>query len=337
MITAVSRREALGQFAAGAALAALGACGRPAAGNGAITIANAAGGLNMTLAAVMRQQRFLEAAGLKPDVSEVADGSRILGGLMGGTLDGSFMSGFGQVFPAIERGADIRVIGGAILLPVLAMFTSKPEIRRLKDLEGRTVGCGSIGALVYQLTVTLLRNAGVDVTKIRFVNVGSSADIFRAVGAGTVDAGVGQASQIEDAARYGVTPIAQGNMAAMLKAYTYAGAWTTLREIETKRDVIVKTLAAYARLYRFVQTPEAHGAFIAARRSVFPRASAADHEAEWRFVQRYKPLASDLVLAPERLDYMQQLNRGFGVQKTVLPFARVADMSLAQDALKLVS
>ena len=334
-LAGLTRRGAIGNFAAGAAMVAIGGCGRRASGR-EVAIANAAGGLNLTMAALMRRQRFLEDFGLDPDVTMVADGSKILGGIVGNSIDASFMSGFGQVFPANERGADIRVLGGGILLPALGLFTGKPAIHALKDLEGRTVGSGSVGALTYQLTVTLLRKFGVDVSKVRFVNIGSSADVFRAVSAGTVDAGVGQAGQIENAATYGVRLIDHGNMAEELGQFTYQGAWASARTIAERRDVLVRALAAYARLYRFVARPEAKAAFIAARRGVFPKAADVDHEAEWRFIDRYKPFATNLVLAPERLDYMQRLNIGFGVQKAMLPVDRVADMSLARDALRLL-
>jgi ABC-type nitrate/sulfonate/bicarbonate transport system substrate-binding protein len=324
--------------AAGAALVASlpAAAGRTAVGPTPIRIANATGGLNMVMAELMRQQRFLESYGLTPDILGVSDGTKILGGVVSGSVDASYMSGFGQVFPAIERGATIRIIGGGALLPVLALFSSKPDIRTLKDLEGRTIGTGSVGALVYQLTVTLLRKYQVEVSRIRFVNIGSNADIFRGVSAGTVDAGVGEAALIGAAARYSVHLIEHGNMSVELKDYTYQGAWASERKIATQRDVLVRGLAAYGRLYRFVQQSDARVAFLRARRAVFPRAPEGDHEALWNYVQTTKPFAVDLALSPERLRYIQELNVGFKVQRGILPFDRVADMSLAADALKLL-
>jgi ABC-type nitrate/sulfonate/bicarbonate transport system substrate-binding protein len=303
----------------------------------AIRIANAAGGLNLAMATLMRQERFLESMDLAPDMLAVADGSRILGGIIGGSVDASFMSGFGQVFPAIEHGAPLKILAGGAVRPVLALFSARPGVRALKDLEGRTVGTGSIGALVYQLTVTLLKKYGVDPAKIRFVNVGSNADIFRAVSAGTVDAGVGEAALITEATRYGVHPLEHGNMAVELADFTFQGAWTSDHQIQTNRDTLVRALAAYARLYRFVQLPQSRGQFMVARRQTFPGAPESEHMAQWNFIQTYKPFAVDLVLPPERLRYIQELNVGFKVQRAPLPFEKVADMSLARDALKLLN
>ncbi len=288
------------------------------------------------MGALMRQEGFLESFGLDPAEIQVADGTRILGAIVGGSVDVSMMSGFGQVFPAVEHGAAIKILAGGALLPVLALFSGKPYVRTLKDLEGRVVGTGSVGALVYQLTVLLLRKYGVDTSKVRFVSIGSSADIFRAVSAGTVDAGVGQAALIDEAAAHRVHLVEHGNMSVELKAYTFQGAWASDRTIAAKRDALVRTLAAYAKLYRFVQSPHSMNAFLKARRSVFPNATEADDLAQWHYIQKYRPYAVDLTLSQERLRYMQEVNVGFGVQRAILPFGEVADMSLARDALRLL-
>jgi len=305
-----------------------------AADSAKVTIANASGGLNMVMTELMKQVRYLESFGLAPEIMGVADGSRILGGIVSGSIDVSMMSGFGQVLPAIERGADLKILAGGSLRPTTAMYTGKPNVQSLKDLEGKVVGTGSIGALVYQLTVLLLRKYNVDIAKVRFVNIGSSADIIKAVSAGTVDAGLGATAL--DADRFHIRPISHGNMTIELADYTYQGAWASTRKIATEREALVKCLAAYAKLYRFVQSPQAKDAFIKARRAVFPNETDRDHELEWDFIQTYKPFAVNLAVGPDRIRYMQQVNIDFQVQKTLMPYARVADMSLAAEALKLL-
>jgi ABC-type nitrate/sulfonate/bicarbonate transport system substrate-binding protein len=301
-----------------------------------VHIANASGGLTLTMTALMKRMKYLEAFDLTPDLLNVADGTKILGGIVGGSVDLTVASGFGQVFPAVEHGAKIKVLAGAALVPTVALYTGKPYVNSLKDLEGRTVGTGSVGALIHQLVVTLLRKHGVDVAKVRFVNIGGTADVFRAVSAGTVDAGPAEAALLPDAAHYKVRGIPQGNMSSELKEYTYQGAWTSDDQIAKKRDILVRTLAAFAKLYRYVQTPAAKSDFIAARKTVFPTAPQLDHDEQWNYIQTWKPYATDLVLSPERIRYMQELNVSFNVQKTILPFERVADMSIAADAVKLL-
>jgi hypothetical protein len=47
-------------------------------------------------------------------------------------------------------------------------------------------------------------------------------------------------------------------------------------------------------------------------------------------------LAENLLLPEARLTYMQELNVTMKLQRRVLPFEAVADMSLARDALRLI-
>jgi ABC-type nitrate/sulfonate/bicarbonate transport system substrate-binding protein len=321
-----------------AALLAAGGCGRQSSGPAnAVHLATGAGGLNITMSELLRQQKFLESFDLAPDVIAMADGTKIVGAIYSGSIDVSPMSGFGQVFPAVERGADLKIINAATLLPALALFSAKPNVQSLKDLEGKVVGVGAIGSLVHQLTVTVLRKYSIDVSGVRFVSIGSNTDIFKGVMAGTVDAGAGPAALVDDAESYHVHAISNGNFSVELKEFTYQAGWTSQRVIETKRDLLVRVLAAYAKLFRFVEQPSSQDAFLKARQTVFPDAPDREHLAEWNYLQTFKPFAADLMLSPERVRYMQQINLDFKIQNEMLPFERVVDMSLAQDAQKLLS
>ena len=333
MFNLISRRQIL---LSGTALLTMGGCADKSSSSRLVHVATTAG-VNLTMWELLRQQKFLESFDVQSDVIAMADGSKILGGIYSGSVDVSPMSGFSQVFPAIERGADIRIINAATLVPMLALYSGKDTVQSLGDLDGKVVGVGSLGALDHQLTVTLLRKYSVDVASVRFVNIGSNTDIFKGVIAGTVDAGVGPASYFNDATAYNVHAIPNSNMSVELPEFTYQAGWTSNRIIEAKRDLLVRVLAAYAKLFRFVEQPAAMDAFIRARKTVFPNAPEREHLKEWNFLQTAKPFAKDLILSPERVRYMQQTNLDFHVQKAMLPFERVADMSLAHDALKLLS
>ena len=61
-----------------------------------------------------------------------------------------------------------------------------------------------------------------------------------------------------------------------------------------------------------------------------------DGEAQWKLYYDKEPFAVDLVLGEERVCYMQDLNVSLGMEKRVLPYEQVCDMSLARDAVKLL-
>jgi ABC-type nitrate/sulfonate/bicarbonate transport system substrate-binding protein len=335
----ISRRRILtgGGAALFGMLGPLGAMrGASAAAGVPVAIANASGNVNLCMQELMKQQGYLQEMGLAPTITNVADGSKITGGLIGGDVDLATMAGFGQVLPAIERGAKLKILAGACLLPTLALYSAKPDIKTLKDLEGRTIGTGALGALLHQLVVALLQKNGVDPAKVTFVNVGASGDVFRAATMGTVDAGTGEAALADEVGRFHLHMIAGGDMTTGLPEYTYQGAFTTDKAIATKRDVIVRTLAAYAKLYRFIAKPEAKAAFLKARAIVLKSSTQEEAESQWSYLEKYKPYAADLVLGEERLAYMQRLNVQLGVQRSVLPYAQVCDPSLAKEAIALI-
>ena len=175
-------------------------------------------------------------------------------------------------------------------------------------------------------------------SKVRFVNIGASGDVFRAAIMGTIDAGTGETAVLEDMELFPKLRMVEGgNMTTSLPEYTYQGAWTSDRMIQTKRDMLVRTLAAHAELYRYVHTPTAKNDFLKARAKMLPNSTEKEGISQWDYIQHYKPYAADLVLSDERLNYIQGLNVETKVQTAILPPERVADMSIAREALALVA
>jgi hypothetical protein len=117
----LSRREVLMKGSSAALLGAASLSPALAAGATPVKIANASGALNQTMAALIRSQKFLESFGLDPDMMMVGDGTKILAAVISGSADASMASGFGQVFPAVEHGAKLKILGGGALVPTIAL------------------------------------------------------------------------------------------------------------------------------------------------------------------------------------------------------------------------
>ena len=77
------------------------------------TIANAAGNLNLAVQELLRQQGYMEEFGLEPNFLNVADGAKILGGLLGGPL-GEGHAEF--VEPRLEAGVDREELLNVLLV-----------------------------------------------------------------------------------------------------------------------------------------------------------------------------------------------------------------------------
>ena len=224
------------------------------------------------------------------------------------------------------------MIGGAELLITQAIYTKRPEIKTLKDLEGRVVGAGATGALLHHMTTTLLKKHNVDVDKVRFVNVGSSTDVFRAVQAGTIDAGPCLNNVHEEQEKYGVHSIAE--FWTELPDYPYQACYTSAKIIEKKRDVLVRTLAGFQELYNFIQSDSAQSAYVEANLKSSGSRDPTRALAQWRFLNKHKPFS--IVLPEDHVQYLQKLNVEMGIQKAMIPLDRIVDSSIARDALKLI-
>ncbi len=302
-----------------------------------ISIINTASTTVQTMQTLLQKLGYLEQLGIEATTINVSDGTKAMGSLLGGDADIVMLSGISQVLPAIQRGAELKIVAGALMRSNSVIYSSRPDIKTLKDLEGRNIGAGAIGSSLHTLVVTLLRKNGVDPSKVTFINVGSATDVFRAVAAGTVDAGPAQVEFMPQAAKYNVHPLSDGAFWEQLPDYADQGSYTSDRAIAGKRDVLVRTLAAHAKLYRFVSSPDSKDAYLDARKTALGgNSDEAGGVALWEFIQKFQPYAVNLALTEQKIDFLQQLNIDSNVQKDKMPFAKVADMSLANDAVKLI-
>lgn len=294
----------------------------------------------LTMQTLMAQKGYFTEFGITPEVLPVNSGTNIVGPLINGKADICVFAGFSQLLAAIEKGAALRILAGASIRGQQALFSKNPAVQTVKDLEGRSVGTGAIGAQLHQVVTALLLKKGVDVKKVQFVDIGSSGDVFRAVVSGRVDAGNGQADVLGSLKRLGVHMVKDGDYAVELPEYTWQASFSSIATIKEKRDSLVRTLAAYCKAYRYVQNPGSKDDFVKAQlvalSSKNPEEATAGAITQWEYLQTRKIYAEDLVLSPERVQYMQELNLSLGVQKKILPYDQIVDLSLAKDAVAML-
>ena len=301
-----------------------------------LKIVNLNGNLAPVFDELLKVGKYYEQLGVKTSTLNVSDGTKVIASLVSGSADLSAGSGFSGVFPAIERGAKIKIVAGSSLSPQTAIFSKRPDIREAKDLIGKTVGTGPLGAQLHELAVALLTKKGIDYTKVSFVNVGAVSSVFTAVAAGTVDAGFGTVDVYFEQEKYGVHALTDGVLWKELPDFTNQVMVASDKAIAEKRDQLIRTMSAYAKLFRFINTPDSKDAWIRARAVALSRDNPREAEAQWNFFNMPGILAANLVLTPKQFELVQQVNVQVGAQKKALPFEQVADMSMAQEALKLL-
>jgi NitT/TauT family transport system substrate-binding protein len=302
------------------------------------------GGLeNQTLIALIERQEFLRSVGVSQALVLVGSPAETFEALVDNRADICVVSGFNGVLPAIENGAPVKVVGAALRAPALAVYSARPDVRSVSDLVGRTVGIGPDFALLHVLMLTLLKAKEVDPGAVRFIHIGSNAEVYQAVKAGKVDAGPSDVSNVPNAEASGLRVLSDGKMWSELARYPYQLAYASDRAIRENRDGLVRTLAAYGKLFRFMSAADAWPAYLEARTAAGAGAGAtagagaeAGVRAAWDYIQSTKPYAGSPETTKERLDYLQSLHVALGLQKAVLPIESIADLSLARDATRMI-
>lgn len=290
----------------------------------------------LTVYEVAHAQGFFDQFNVTPNVLQVSDGGKCIAALLSGSAKICMWSGFDQLTSAIEKGAKLKILAGALNLPSLALYSANPRVKSAQDLEGKSIGIGAVGSVLHVMTVVLLRKKGVNVGNVTFRNVGSNADVFKAVVAKTVDAGLSDVDVFDQQSKFGVHALPDGLLWKEIPEYTNQATYASDTAIHENRDILVRTLAACAKAYRFVSSPESQDVFVKARQKVTSVNDTQQALTEWRWIQGSQPYAVDLVLSDERINLIQSINVEFKNQSQILPIASVGDMSLAKDALKLL-
>jgi ABC-type nitrate/sulfonate/bicarbonate transport system substrate-binding protein len=300
---------------------------------GRVNIVSTSGTTQLVLSALLKQTGYFAQFGIEANTVSVADGNKVVAALISGDMDICPTSGFTQVLAAIERGAPLKILAGGAIKNFYAVVSGNPNVRTFKDLEGRSVGIGSLGSQLHQTMVALFRKYGVDSSKVTFANVGASVDVFRAVRTHVVDAGAVEFWLLPGS---GLHILEHGKTFESLPEFVNQAAFASDRAIAHKRDLLVRALAAYAKIYRFIMSGDSESAFIAASASAFGRNDIEAARTQWQFYRNIQPFAADLILSEERVRFMQELNLATGTQKRILRYEQIVDVSLARDALKLL-
>ncbi len=291
---------------------------------------------NLTILSLLERQGFLTATGIQQTLVNVGSPIATLEALNANKAEICIVSGFNGLLPAIEKGAPVKVVGAALRVPALAVYSSKPEIKKASDLVGRTIGIGPDMGLLHVVMIALLQAKGIDPKSVKFVNVGSNAEVYADVKAGKVDAGPSDVSNSSDATKAGLTVLADGRLWMELPDYPYQLAYASNQAIKDNREGLVRALAAYGKLFHFISSAESRTAYEEARKAANNGVASTASQDAWSFVQANRPYDGSPEVTQPRLDFLQKLHVSLGLQKSIMPIEKMADLSLGRDAMKLI-
>jgi NitT/TauT family transport system substrate-binding protein len=139
--------------------------------------------------AMMAKARgFAEKQGLNLEIMQIKADQIGLKALLAGELD-SYEGGPGGAIVAAARGADVKILGCHWPSLVHGLFVHE-SIAKIEDLRGRNIAISAPGALPDLLIRAALDQHGLAATDVKFANMGSDTDRYKALSAGVVDAAI---------------------------------------------------------------------------------------------------------------------------------------------------
>lgn len=191
---------------------------------------------------------FFKEAG--KDVELVQIRSNIgLSGLLGGSVD-YYTSFSSAVTLAAQQGSPILGIFSMIERPSLYMI-SRPEIRSMTDLRGKTIGLGSIGGITVAITRRMMAHYGVGANDFTIVSAGDLPVRLAAVKSSAIHATLAGPPAPAQARDLGLNVLAS---AADIVDFPLAGLSASATKIKKQRTEVVSVLTAMLRGLLFVRS-----------------------------------------------------------------------------------
>jgi NitT/TauT family transport system substrate-binding protein len=138
--------------------------------------------------AMMVTRGFAERQGLKLDIMQIKADQIGLKALLAGELD-SYEGGPGGAIVAAARGADVKILGCHWPSLVHGLFAREP-VAQIEDLRGKNIAISAPGALPDLLIRAVLEKKGIPASEVKFANMGSDTDRYKALTVGVVDAAI---------------------------------------------------------------------------------------------------------------------------------------------------
>jgi NitT/TauT family transport system substrate-binding protein len=189
---------------------------------------------------MMVTKGFAETQGLKLELLQFKTDVIELQAMLSGDVD-SFDGGPGAGMVAAARGADVKLVGCEWPGVPYAVF-ARPSIASPQDLKGKLIAISSPGANPDVVARAMLERYDVPVAEVRFANLGSDLDRFKAVAVGIADATVVSNEYTPIAAQQGLTLLARAS--DIVPNFMRVCIFTTGKTIATRGDDLAHFLAA---------------------------------------------------------------------------------------------
>ncbi|HEU4343601.1 MAG TPA: ABC transporter substrate-binding protein [Candidatus Binatia bacterium] len=135
-----------------------------------------------------QQEGLFKKNGLDVELIHIPSSSRAIQAILAGEIAFSFMDGNNQA-QANLKGANLALIAGATNRMVFSLM-AKPEIQKITDLKGKKIGITRVGSSTHTSALYALGQAGLKPADYQILPLMEVPNIYTALVAGQIDAGV---------------------------------------------------------------------------------------------------------------------------------------------------
>ncbi|HEY7167378.1 MAG TPA: ABC transporter substrate-binding protein [Candidatus Binatia bacterium] len=191
---------------------------------------------------IAQQEGLFKKNGLDVELIHIPSSSRGIQAILAGEIQFSFMDGNNEV-QANLKGANLAMVIGATNRMVFSLM-SRPEIKRIADLRGKKIGITRIGSSTHTAALFALNSAGLRTSDYQILPLMEVPNIFTALSAGQIDAGVVSPPTNSRARKAGFNELM--NLAKDGPEYVSVAVGTSRAYIKANEDVVRRVVRSYA-------------------------------------------------------------------------------------------
>lgn len=189
-----------------------------------------------------RQEGLFKKHGLEVEMIHIPSSSRAIQAILAGEIAISFMDG-SNVTAANLKGANIALIAAGTNRQVFSLM-AKPEFKRIADLKGKRIGITRIGSSTHTSALFALGSAGLRGADYQLLPLVQVPNIFTALAAGQIDAGVMSPPTNARAKKAGFVELM--NLAKEGPEFVSVAIGTSRSYIKANEDIVRRVVRAYA-------------------------------------------------------------------------------------------
>jgi NitT/TauT family transport system substrate-binding protein len=202
---------------------------------------------------IARQEGLFKKNGLDVELIHIPSSSRGIQAILSGEIAFSFMDG-SNAAQANLKGANLALVAGATNRQVFSLM-AKPEFKKITDLKGKKIGITRVGSSTHTSALYALGSAGLKPADYQILPLLEVPNIFTALAAGQIDAGIMSPPTNGRAKKAGFVELM--NLAKEGPEYVSVAVGTSRGYIKANEDIVRRVVRSYAEGVQIFKTNKA--------------------------------------------------------------------------------